>query len=83
MENPPTKKKIGMTWRNQVASHIQGVTPMALLLRIRPWSQANIPIVQWPITTARMLDRAQEVDVAVSSAGVFAASASSEAIDPV
>ncbi len=53
--NPPTKKKMGITWRNHVASQSHEVTPIALVDRIEPRSQMIIAIVQWPITTDRML----------------------------
>jgi hypothetical protein len=39
LENPPTKKKIGITWKNQVASHIQAVTPTALCTPTTPSCQ--------------------------------------------
>src|SRR2546426_1699225 len=35
-EKPPTKKKIGITWKNQVASHIHDVTPTALVVWMIP-----------------------------------------------
>src|SRR5918996_735024 len=50
-ENPPTKKKIGMTWRNHVAIHSHGVRPIALVEPMTPSSQKITPISQWPTTT--------------------------------
>jgi hypothetical protein len=32
LENPPTKKKTGMTWNNQVPSHSPEVRPTALVV---------------------------------------------------
>ncbi len=32
LENPPTKKKTGITWNNQVPSHIPEVRPTALVV---------------------------------------------------
>jgi hypothetical protein len=45
-ENPPTKKKIGITWKNQVASHSHAVTPTALVVRITPSCHHTIPMNQ-------------------------------------
>jgi hypothetical protein len=47
-ENPPTKKKIGITWKNQVASHTQEVSPMALVSRMIPCCHQTMPMNQWP-----------------------------------
>ena len=38
-ENPPTKKKIGMTWKIHVPNHRPEESPTALTVRIMPWSQ--------------------------------------------
>jgi hypothetical protein len=54
-ENPPTKKKIGITWRNHVISQSQDVTPIALVSRMIPCCHQMIPMNQWPKTTAQML----------------------------
>jgi hypothetical protein len=32
LEKPPTKKKTGITWNSQVASHIPEVRPTALVV---------------------------------------------------
>ena len=45
-EKPPTKKKIGMTWKTQVKSQRPGVTPIALVERITPPSQWLIEMNQ-------------------------------------
>ena len=52
---PPTKKKIGMTWKTQVASHRPEVTPIALWTPMIPPVQKMMPMNQWPNTTATML----------------------------
>jgi hypothetical protein len=54
-ENPPTKKKIGITWKNHVASQSQAVTPTALVVRMTPSCHQMTPMNQWPKTTATML----------------------------
>ncbi len=82
-ENPPTKKKIGITWRNQVASQSHDVRPIALVARMKPWSQWIIPIVQCPITTARMLTARRKSTYRSRVAGVRSASSPMLAvIDP-
>ena len=45
-----------------MASQSHEVTPMALEDRMNPWSQWIISIVQWPITTDRMLTARRRVD---------------------
>jgi hypothetical protein len=54
LEKPPTKKKIGMTWKIQVPSHKPLVTPTALERVIRPFSTWMMPMNQCPKTTAQI-----------------------------
>jgi len=46
LENPPTKKKIGITWNAHVRSQSPDVTPTALVDRITPPSQWLIEMNQ-------------------------------------
>ena len=63
--NPPTKKKMGITWRNHVASHSHAVTPIALVDRMEPLSQ--IDHRDRPVADHHRQDAhgSQEVDVAI------------------
>ena len=54
-ENPPTKKKMGITWNTQVPSHIHDVTPTALVVLMTPSCHQMMPMNQWPKTTVTML----------------------------
>ncbi len=54
LENPPTKKKSGITWSTQVASQTKEVTPSTLRARISPSSQKMTPTIQWPNTTLKI-----------------------------
>jgi len=51
-ENPPTKKKTGMTWKNQVPAQSPAVTPTALVVEKMSRSRWLIEMNQWPNTTA-------------------------------
>src|SRR5439155_8461098 len=73
-ENPPTKKKIGMTWNSHVPIHRPDVTPIALCTPITPWSQKMMAMNQCPNTTPAMLAARRKSTYRSREAGVAAAS---------
>src|SRR5712692_10160664 len=76
-EKPPTKKKIGITWNTQVASHRPEVSPIALVMEITPFLHQMIPMNQCPNTTAAMLAARRKSMNRSRSGGVSAATRSS------
>jgi hypothetical protein len=72
-ENPPIKKKRGITWSTQVVAHMPGISPTALTTLIPLSSQRITPLIQCPITTTQILNARKKSTYRSRDAGVFAA----------